>query len=138
MTGLDTNILARYYIEEPDADAKSLKQRETARQVMQSGKQLFVAKTVILEFEWVCRSVYLLDTAVFIGLLTHLLGVEHIDVEDAASVDAALQWHKQGMAFSDALHLASSSRVREFLTFDKRKFANRAGRLKTTPAVVAA
>jgi predicted nucleic-acid-binding protein len=29
MTGLDTNILIRYYIDEPDADEKTLQQKES-------------------------------------------------------------------------------------------------------------
>ncbi len=37
MIGLDTNILARYYIED-DGDAESLKQREAARRLIEAGK----------------------------------------------------------------------------------------------------
>lgn len=138
MTGLDTNILARYYIEEPDAGQKTQQQRKIAHGVMLSGKPLFVAKTVILEFEWVCRSVYELEARVVIGLITHLLGLEKVEIEDVGSVETALEWHRLGLDFADALHLASSASAREFITFDKRGFASRANRLKTSPPVRAA
>ena len=54
MIGLDTNILARYYIED-EGDAESLKQREAARRLIEAGKPLMVSKTVLLELEWVMR-----------------------------------------------------------------------------------
>ena len=39
MIGLDTNVLARYYIRD-EGDAGALKQREAARRLMESGKPL--------------------------------------------------------------------------------------------------
>lgn len=46
MIGLDTNILARYYIED-ETDSESLIQREAARRLIESGKPLTVCKTVL-------------------------------------------------------------------------------------------
>jgi len=43
MTGLDTNILARYYIEDV-GDNESIKQREAARRLIESGSPLMVSK----------------------------------------------------------------------------------------------
>jgi predicted nucleic-acid-binding protein len=57
MVGLDTNILARYYIEDA-ADAESVSQRELARRIIEAGKPLMVCKTVLLEFEWIMRGYY--------------------------------------------------------------------------------
>jgi predicted nucleic-acid-binding protein len=48
--GLDTNVLARYYIRD-EGDAGGLKQRETARRLLESGRPLMVCKTVLLELE---------------------------------------------------------------------------------------
>ena len=39
MTGLDTNILIRYDIDEPDADEKTLRQKEIAAAVMLSASR---------------------------------------------------------------------------------------------------
>jgi len=49
MIGLDTNVLARYVVEEAGADAASQRQREAARQLIESGQDLFLPKTVALE-----------------------------------------------------------------------------------------
>ena len=50
MIGLDTDVLARYYVEDK-ADAEAQRQRLAARRLIESGKPLMVCKTVILEFE---------------------------------------------------------------------------------------
>jgi len=52
MIGLDTNVLARYYIDD-ESDAEATKQHLLAKKLIESGKPLFVSKTVMLELEWV-------------------------------------------------------------------------------------
>ena len=47
MIGLDTNILARYFIED-ETDVEAVKQRAVAKRLIESGKALIVSKTVIL------------------------------------------------------------------------------------------
>jgi len=46
--GLDTNVLARYFVEEADADSATEAQRQAARQLIESGQELFLPKTVAL------------------------------------------------------------------------------------------
>lgn len=53
MIGLDTNLLARYFVQEAQADAAAQRQREAARDLIESGQDLFLPKTVALELEWV-------------------------------------------------------------------------------------
>lgn len=55
MIGLDTNVLARYFVAEDVADAATERQRRAARDLIESGQPLFLAKTVALELEWVLR-----------------------------------------------------------------------------------
>ena len=55
MIGLDTNVLARYFVEEAAADAATAAQRQAARLLIESGQELFLPKTVALELEWVLR-----------------------------------------------------------------------------------
>jgi hypothetical protein len=55
MTGLDTNVLARYFVAEQPADPATEAQRQAARQLIESGQPLFLPKTVALELEWVLR-----------------------------------------------------------------------------------
>ena len=58
MIGLDTNVLARYFVEEDSADTATAAQRQAARQLIESGQDLFLPKTVSLELEWVLRGYY--------------------------------------------------------------------------------
>ena len=58
MIGLDTNVLARYFVEEAVADSATPAQRQAARQLIESGQELFLPKTVALELEWVLRGYY--------------------------------------------------------------------------------
>jgi hypothetical protein len=37
--GLDTNVLARYFVEEADADSATETQRQAARQLIESGQE---------------------------------------------------------------------------------------------------
>ncbi|MFA7243576.1 MAG: hypothetical protein WC091_26005 [Sulfuricellaceae bacterium] len=54
MIGLDTNVLARYYIEDEN-DEESARQHQAARRLIESGQPLMVCMTVVLELEWVMR-----------------------------------------------------------------------------------
>ncbi len=57
MIGLDTNILARYYIQD-EGDEEAEKQHLAACRLIESGQPLMVCKTVLLELEWVMRGYY--------------------------------------------------------------------------------
>lgn len=44
-------MFARYFVEEAEADAASAAQRQAERQLIESGQELFMPKTVALELE---------------------------------------------------------------------------------------
>lgn len=50
MIGLDTHILARFYVDDPN-DPEAAKQRPVARRILVESPQLFVPLTVVLELE---------------------------------------------------------------------------------------
>jgi predicted nucleic-acid-binding protein len=135
MIALDTNVIARFYVNDPD-DAHSIAQRPLARKVFEQSKALFVPLTVLLELEWVLRGFYGFSPAQFNKVVHHLAGLPHVNVEAAAKVLAALQDHADGLDFADALHLRSSAACEALVTFDDKKFARRAKRLGLRPAVV--
>jgi len=54
---VDTNVLARFYCDDPD-DPEAKRQRPLARRVIVESPSVFVPLTVILEFEWVMRGFY--------------------------------------------------------------------------------
>ncbi|MBI5330800.1 MAG: type II toxin-antitoxin system VapC family toxin [Betaproteobacteria bacterium] len=134
MIGLDTNILARYYIQD-EADAEALVQHEAARKLMESGQPLMVCKTVLLELEWVMRGYYGFSPEEISAAFSHLLSLAHIHIEDRASVVQAFSHMAGGLDFADALHLAAYRECLEMASFDDRKFARRARRLNLSPRV---
>ncbi len=135
MIGLDTNVLARYYLSGHDTDAVSARQQQAARRLLEGGRPVFVAKTALLELEWVMRGACGLAPAQFGAVLDHLLASPQVTLEDRLSVETALAGHRKGLDFADALHHASYRRCSTMASFDDRKFARRAARLGLTPPV---
>ncbi len=124
MRALDTNVLARFFIDDPD-DPQSAKQRPVAVDAMSS--RSFVSVTVLLEFEWVMRGFYELERTKIASVLMALAGIEHVSIEDRGAVMAAVQAYQQGFDFADALHVVRSTQSSAFATFD-RTLARRAAR----------
>lgn len=136
MISLDTNILARAIATEIDADPATRAQTRRARALLLSGQQLFVPITVIEELEWVLRGAYGMPSADIATLFEDMLAVENLSVDRAASVGQALVWYRQGLDFSDALHLAQSGPCSSLATFDAG-FTKTARRLGLQPQVSA-
>jgi len=135
MIAVDTNILARFYVQDP-ADPEAAQQSAIARRVLAESKQVFVPLTVVLELEWVLRAFYGFAAADFVRVVEHLLGLPQVRVEQWPSVQDALSAHAQGLDFADALHLCASAQCTQLVSFDDRKFARRAKRLGLSPPVV--
>lgn len=133
MIGLDTNVLARYYV--ASTDAPSQKQSLAARKLLESGKSLFVSKSVVLELEWVLRGYYKSPTKDVLTVLLHLLALPNVDMEDRVAVELAAAALGDGFDFADALHHASSRHCTSMATFDDKKFAKRAAAKGSKPAV---
>ena len=134
MIELDTNVLARYYVEDK-TDVEAQRQRIAARRLIESGKPLMVCKTVILEFEWVMRGYYGCTATEAVSVLRHLLALPNVTVEDRNTVEQALSQCEAGVDLADALHHASYRACESMATFDDRKFARRAKRLGMVPGV---
>ena len=131
MRALDTNVLARFFVDDAD-DEEAAQQRPAA--VAALAQRSFVSVTVLLELEWVMRGFYELPTKDISRVMRALASVQHIALEDRDAVLVALDAFDKGLDFADALHLARSSRASGFATFDKR-LAKRAKRLALSPAV---
>ena len=131
MRALDTNVLARFFIDDAD-DAQAAKQRPAA--VAALAERSFVSVTVLLELEWVMRGFYELSMRESSRVLRALACIEHVTLEDRGAVLVALDAFDKGLDFADALHLARSSRASGFATFDQR-LAKRAKGLGLAPLV---
>jgi predicted nucleic-acid-binding protein len=120
MTAVDTNVLVRLLTrDEP-------KQTAAARSLFAAGP-IWIAKTVLLETNWVLHSLYGFDEDAIREAFTKLLGLKNVHTEDEPSVAAALALTAHGIEFADALHLSSRPPGAAFVSFDQ-SFVRRAKR----------
>ena len=131
MKALDTNVLARFFIDDPD-DPQAARQRPAA--IAALSERAFVSVTVMLEFEWVMRGFYGMAPTDIVRVLRALAGIEHVTVEDRHTVLTALDAFAAGLDLADALHVCRSGRATGFATFDRR-LVRRARGLALTPKV---
>jgi predicted nucleic-acid-binding protein len=137
MIAVDTNVLARFYCNDA-ADPEAARQRPVARRVLIESPSVFVPISVVLELEWVMRGFYGLPAGEFCLAMDHLLGMPHVVVEQWEAVKDAVDLRRQGLDFADALHWASARHCERFVTFDDRRFARKARRLRLSPTVTVA
>jgi predicted nucleic-acid-binding protein len=113
MLAIDTNIVVRYLVR--DNPKQSLRARNLI-----DDNDVFVSTSVILESEWVLRSVYDYSATRVCEALRALAGLPRVSVENPALMAEAIDLAKRGMDFADALHLASASGCEAMLTFDRK------------------
>ncbi len=118
MIAIDPNIIVRLLVND-DAD-----QYKKAYRLFDQ-HDVFIADTVILETEWVLRFAYDFKADQIADALTKLLGLPNVCVNNPSMIAQAVTWHRQGLDFADAFHLANSQQSKAFYTFDK-KMINRA------------
>lgn len=111
VTAVDTNILVRLLTGDDAA------QCQKARRVF-AEHEVFIPDTVILETEWVLRYAYQFPSSAINTAFTKLLGLPNVRIAQPDLMAKALEWHRQGLDFADALHLAASRGQNSFLTFD--------------------
>ena len=93
--------------------------RPTAAEAVLKTGAVLLLKSVLLETEWVLRSLYRFRRPAIFDGITRLLGLPGVEIEDRPAVARALDWYRRGLDFADALHLASSGRADAFATFDR-------------------
>jgi predicted nucleic-acid-binding protein len=111
MLAVDTNVIIRYLTNDHP------QQSPRARRLV-DGQNIWVPTTVLLETEWVLRSVYRYTPAQIAVALRKFAGMPRVTVENAALATQALDWVEQGMDFADGLHLGASHHCEAFATFD--------------------
>ena len=125
---LDTNVLVRLLVNDDPLQAQQ------AAALIDASSACFVPITVALELEWVLRGAYKLPRDAVIAAFDGLLAICHLHLEQEDLVMRALDWHRQGLDFADALHLARSEGCGALISFD-RQLAVLAGQLNLQPAV---
>lgn len=118
MITVDTNILVRLLVDDPNEEA----QVKAARKEVSRARKVFVPIIVQVETVLVLRSGYKLKKAAVIILLEHLAKNQTFHLEADERFRKALAMYRNGKAgFADYLILASAmEQGTEVLTFDKR------------------
>jgi predicted nucleic-acid-binding protein len=96
MLAIDTNLIVRYLTGDHPQQAAQAK-------TLIDGEDVFVCTTVLLETEWVLRSVYGFARARLAEALRGFAGLPRVTLEDAALAAKALGWMGRGLDFADAL-----------------------------------
>ncbi len=125
MIAFDTNLLVRIAVND------DLKQAELAEQLLDLN-EVFVPRTVLLETEWVLRSVYKKSRTEIAQYFENALMTKNFVMENSIEVSYALEWYKLGADFADAMHLCICGES-VFHTFDT-EFCKAAHNLHKTPA----
>jgi predicted nucleic-acid-binding protein len=125
MVAFDTNLLVRIAVND------DLKQAEIAEQLLDSN-EVFVSRTVLLETEWVLRSVYKKSCTDIAQYFENALMTKNFIMENSIEVSHALEWYKLGADFADAMHLCMCGES-VLHTFDA-EFCKAAHNLRITPA----
>lgn len=127
MIALDTNVIARYLLNDSPAQAR------LAEQLLAGPETCTAPITVFLELVWVLESCDCPREDIA-RALSELCGLEHFAPPQPEALLSALQRYAAGFDFADALHLALSGDVSTFQTFDKA-FVKAAGKANTRPVV---
>ena len=125
---LDTNVLVRLLVNDDPALAQK------AAAMIDGSPACFVPFTVALELEWVLRGAYKLPREAVVSAFEGLLAIRHLHLEQEDLVRCALGWHRMGLDFADALHLARSEGCDALISFD-RPLAQLAAQLNLQPSV---
>lgn len=112
MLVIDTNVIVRYLTRDHPQQSRKAK-------ALIDSQAIFVRKTVLLEVEWVLRSVFGFTRGEIAQALADFAGLPNVTLEDATTVASALDWTADGMDFADALHLANGRGSDAFVTFDR-------------------
>jgi len=113
LIALDTNILARYLLDDEPAQARAAR-----RLLADAQAEYWIPVTVVLELAWVLRKSDA-PRAVIMDRVRGLLSLRNVRAQNADLVFQALGWAGQGMDLADALHLALSGKAERFATFDE-------------------
>ena len=125
MISVDTNLLARFLLKDDPG------QHRRAVAVLETGEEIFIPVTVLLELAWVLRA-HDATREEIAASLRAILALPQARPQHPEAVRKALVWVEKGMDVADAMHLALSDKAARFLTFDSA-LSRRAAKLETQP-----
>jgi predicted nucleic-acid-binding protein len=127
-TFVDTNILVRLLTRDNEAQLGKAK-------LFVAENDCVVQTTVVLELEWILRSVHRYSREQIAQALSMLMETEGLEIEDPLRLKSAVRGLADGLDFADAYHLAGAFDADAFATFD-RDLAKHASRTFARPPVI--
>lgn len=121
MTGLDTNVLIRYLVE--DNPGQAARAAALIEKAAQRDEKLFVASIVLCEIVWVLNVAYRRTRSDIVQTLRAILLTSQFVIQDSDLAHRALASYAQGPAdFADYLvaEQAISAGCERLATFDKK------------------
>lgn len=113
MIAIDTNVVVRFVV------ADDVEQASRARSLVEA-QDVYLAKTVLLEAEWVLKSLYGYTREQILQALKGFLLLPRVVAEDLPGSLRAIAWAADGMDFADALHIVSGENCESFASFDRK------------------
>lgn len=113
MISLDTNILARFLLNDTPAQAA------VAERLLTGTEKCTAPVTVFLELAWVLESCGC-TRAEIADAIRLICGLKNFTMQDLDVLISALHWYENDMDFADSLHLAMSTGCSEFKRLIKR------------------
>jgi len=109
---VDTDVVVRFITQDDPG------QSQQAAQCVAQG--VFVSESVLMETEWVLRSVARWDRKRVNDALSIFLAVESVAIARPAALAWALDRHRDGADWADMLHLIAARGHDAFVSFDRR------------------
>jgi predicted nucleic-acid-binding protein len=115
---LDTNVVVRIFVDDPDNPEQS----QTVREIVSQYKTVYITQVVQIETVWVLGRSYDFSRADIIRVLESLLNNQAFRLENETIFIAALQlYRRSNIDFADALILQNSvQQDLQLLSFDKK------------------
>ncbi len=116
MIAIDTNVLVRVLVNDPQATD----QCQLARELLKTNKAVWVCRIVLVETVWVLQSTYKFSKEQIFATLEKLIAPPNIHLEDADNLDNVLTLYTSSNAeFADCLILDNAQHRQSTLyTFD--------------------
>ncbi len=121
MLGIDTNVLVRFLVR--DDEVQFEKARRLIKREVGAEEGVFVSLMVLLETEWVLRSLYGLQKNEIMDAISGLLEATEVQLEDEPAVEQTLFiWKDSAADFADCLIGTHNRRLgcRATATFDAK------------------
>ncbi len=132
MIGLDTNVLARFILEDDGPQLIAARRLLDSLTVDQPG---FVTHVTLVELDWIMNRGYRIPRTTRLKVLQSLVETDALEFEDGESVVRALALAEEGADFADALIDASGDLfgTTEIVTFDRAAARQLGWRLLEAP-----